>query len=350
VTRVDGISDQLLSRWYAADSVSPGFSGEYFPNPAAAAAIDGPPFGDIRYARFVVPWDAVGAPGGEVLHYELFKAWLEAVRALGFTPDVAIEQAETTVRSRDRTLPRVPGSADQYRAYVGALLAYAASAGEPIAYLEAWNEPNGTGRGPVGVGHPSARMAAGFMNSAMSLCAQYACQAIAGDFADSQYRFADHPEVKEGSTGMGLGYEEEYARYLNSRSPLNWAIHPYAAVKYETPETIASFIGALPSKDASIWFTEIGIYECQGGRTIGVGTGPREQQGGARYLNALIDTVFQVAHVFYYEPRAPSQQQEAKCSAGEDTSLYDYRGEPRPAATILFGPQPQASLAFTPFF
>jgi hypothetical protein len=349
VTHVDGISDQLLSRWDEAPAVTPGLPEKLFPVSPHTATVDGVPAAGIRYARFVVPWDATAAPGGEALHYELFSSWLETVRSLGLTPELAIEQAEAPFMSGGETLPRVPGSASQYHAYVGALLAYAASAGESIAYLESWNEPNGTGSGPVGVGHPSARAAAEFTNSATSLCAQYACEAIAGDFADSQYRFAGHPEVKEGATGMGLRYEQEYVAYLSPASPLSWAIHPYAAVKYETPETIASFIGALPRKDASIWFTEVGIYECQRGRLSGAGMGPGEQQGGAGYLHALIDTDFDVAHVFYYEPRSPSREQEANCPAGEDTSLYDYRDEPRPAASILFGPPTRASLALTPF-
>jgi hypothetical protein len=342
--RVDGISDQNLAHWGGAELNVASFAGGYFPNLFRNVWVRANPTPHIQYARFVVPWDVIGDASGERLHYQLFSAWLEDVKWLGLTPDVAITQAEEPTAANGVTLPRVPSSQAQYEQYISALLSYAASIGEPISTLEAWNEPNNPGLGASG--HPSAKAAAEFMNAASTLCAEYQCTPIAGDFLDSEYRWAHHAEGKEGTTGMGVEYEQEYERYLNPKNPPNWGFHPYAAVKYEVTETIEAFKDALPSMGDSIWFTEVGVYECENGKIAGTGTGATEQSAGASYLNKLIDTYFEVSHVFYYELRAPSEEQEAVCPDSADTSLYNYTGEARPTASIIFGgaiPTPAAA-------
>jgi hypothetical protein len=312
---VDGVSDQsLATEW-----------------------VGSVPSSQIRYARLVVPWDVMAPGSGETVHFGLLRSWLADVKSLGLVPDVAVEQAEVEVASDGESLPRVPASPVLYRRYVSALLSYAASVGEPISYLEAWNEPNNVGLGTAGVGHPSARTAAEYMNAATALCAEDGCKPIAGDFLDADFRWAGHPEVHEGATGMGAAYEREYDSFLDPVNPPVWGFHPYAAVKYETTEAIAEFRGALPDPDDSIWFTEVGVYECKAGQVTGGGGGAGEQEGGARYLSRLIADDFSVAHTFYYELKSPSEEQEERCSGGEDTSLYNYRGEARGAAQILFG-------------
>ena len=247
VTRVDGISDQSLPHWDNAAFDVASFSSRPFPNFFRDVWVGGK-MGHIRFARFVVPWDVMAEPRGEALHFDLFAAWLADVRWLGLTPDVAIEQAESVTRANGSDLGRVPASAESYRSYVAALLRYAVSIGEPIRYLEAWNEPNNTGTGRVQEGHPSAARAAQFMNAASSLCAEHRCTPIAGDFLDSQYERPGHEEVKERGTGMGLGYQREYLADLIPPYPVNWGFHPYAAVKYSTTQTIADFEHALPSR------------------------------------------------------------------------------------------------------
>jgi len=313
--RVDGVSDQSLRTEWVGGS--------------AAARAD-----RIHYARMVIPWDVMAEPGGESLHFELLTAWLGDVKALGLIPDLAIAQAEAPVSESGGLLPRVPGSQALYQRYVGALLSYAASVGEPIAYLEAWNEPNNAGLGATG--HPAARTAAEYMSSATDLCAAHSCTSIAGDFLDAEYRWAGHAEAHEGATGMGAAYEREYDSYLSPVNPPNWGFHPYASVKYETTEAIAEFRGALADPSDSIWFTEVGVYECKGGRQTGSGGERGEQEGGARYLEQLISSEPDVAHTFYYELRSPSAEQEEQCPHGEDTSLYNYTGQARGAARLIF--------------
>ena len=335
--RVDGISDQNLAHWDGAAFDVASFSSRPFPNFFRDVWVGGA--GHIRLARFVVPWDVMAEPHGETLHFDLFAAWLADVRWLGLTPDVAIEQAESVTSAHGVGLGRMPASVDRYRAYVDALLRYAASAGEPIRYLEAWNEPNNTGIGPVGDGHPSAARAAEFMNVASALCAERGCTPIAGDFLDSQYERPGHEEVKERSsgavaTGMGVSYEREYLANLTPPYPLNWGFHPYAAVKYRTMQTIADFERALPGRDVAVWLTEVGAYLCQGARA----STPSEQADGVRYLDGLISPALKVIHAFYYELKADTRQQETTCpGGGADTSVYGSADAARPAAQAVFG-------------
>lgn len=335
LSHVDGISDQNLARWGDGPLSVSAFSRSYFANFFRTVWVRGNSALHIQFARFVIPWDIMGDASGERLHYELFAAWLEDVKWLGLTPDVAIEQAEAPIVADGRELRRVPSSSAMYREYVAALLSYASSVGEPIRYLEAWNEPNNSGTSRMNEGHPPAAQAAEFMNAATALCAEHGCTPIAGDFLDSQYARAGHEEVKERATGMGVNYEDEYVAHLRWPYPVNWGFHPYAAVKFRTTETISSFEQKLPTRDVSVWLTEVGVYLCQDGRTYT----PREQQEGARYLNSLINSPLEVAHVFYYELKAPSEDQEAKCPGlgGADTSVYDYKDEARPAAEVIFG-------------
>ncbi len=316
---IDGISDQnLRTEW-----------------------VGGAPTSHIRYARLVIPWDVMAAASGEALHFELLTAWLADVKALGLIPDVAIAQAEAPLALTDgEVLPRVPDTQPSYGRYVAELLSYAVSVGEPISYLEAWNEPNNAGLGDAGVGHPSARTAAEFMNTATVQCADYGCTPIAGNFLDAEYRRTGHPEVHEGATGMGVAYEREYDSYLDPVNPPIWGFHPYAAVRYETAEAVAEFRGALPDPQDSMWFTEAGVYECKGGQVTGPRDGAGEQEGGAMYLNRLIDHEFDVAHTFYYELKSPSEEQEQACPHGEDTSLFSHAGQAHGAARILLGGGP----------
>jgi hypothetical protein len=330
---VDGISEQNLARWGGSLTLS-SFTSSNFANFFRAVWVDGDPGPHVRFARFVVPWDLMGDARGEGLHFELFAAWLRDVKWLGLTPDVAIAQAEAPIAVNGEELARVPVSPAVYSEYVGALLAYATAAGEPIRYVEAWNEPNNSGKGPVDEGHPSAAEAAEFMNVATSLCARDGCTPIAGDFLDSQYQRAGHAEVAEGATGMGVRYEQEYVAHLHAPLPANWGFHPYAAVKYRTTETISSFEQGLPLKNIYLWFTEVGAYRCEDGSAFTAGA----QQQGARYLDTLINSDFNVAHIFYYELKAPTQAEESACpgAGGADTSVYSFAGAARPAAQAIF--------------
>jgi len=342
VTHVDGVSDQNLAHWDDAALNVSSLSGGHFPNLFRTAWAGGSPASHIRLARFVVPWDVMSdvtgpendEPGrnGE-LDFRLFSAWLEDVKWLGLTPVVAVEEAQTEVTGDGTKLPPlVPGSGMEYEQYVSGLLSYAAAAGEPISYLEAWNEPNNRG-----VAHPSATKAAEFMNAATALCSADGCAPIAGDFRDSEFR----PTV-ERDGGLGVDYEQKYDAGLTSL-PVNWGFHPYAAVKYEELKhgeetTIARFEKHLPSQSAAVWFTEVGAYFCEEGG--GYPRGDRaereaQQRKNAEYLNLLVDDYYEVAHVFYYE-FSNGYGTETECARGSDSSLYNENDEPRQAASVIF--------------
>jgi hypothetical protein len=353
LTRVDGVSDQNLAHWDNAAFNVGSFSNAYFPNLFRSVWVGGSPATHITMARFVVPWDVMGDTSDERLYYGLFTAWLEDVKWLGLTPEVAVEQASQAVISGGVELARVPSSSAQYEQYVSALLGHASAVGEPVADLEAWNEPNNNGVGAVNVGHPNAVAAAHFMNTATALCATYGCTAIAGDFLDSEYAWYGHGEVSEAGKGLGLNYEKEYETGL-SGNPVNWGIHPYGAVKYKTPEPISTFESNLPSGSGGhiVSFTEVGAYYCQqGGGYPAGGQAEKEAQQvtDAEYLNTLLNSYFEVAHSFYYE-FSNGYGQETNCSTGSDTSLYNDEDHPRRAASVVFGgaiPTPSAPTATT---
>jgi hypothetical protein len=342
LTHVDGVSDQNLAHWDNAALNVSSFSSGYFANLFRTVWAGGSPASHIRLARFVVPWDVMSdvtgpeneEPGknGE-LDFSLFSAWLEDVKWLGLTPVVAVEEAQTEVNGDGAKLPPlVPGSRAEYEQYISGLLSYAASAGEPIAYLEAWNEPNSRG-----VAHPSAIKAAEFMNAATALCSADGCTPIAGDFLDSEFR----PTV-ERDGGLGVNYEQEYNAGLTSL-PVNWGFHPYAALKYEELKhgeetTVARFEKHLPNQSVSLWFTEVGAYFCEDGGGYPSGDQAEreaQQKKNAEYLNLLIDDYYEVAHVFYYE-FSNGYGTETECARGPDTSLYNENDEPRQAASVIF--------------
>jgi hypothetical protein len=154
------------------------------------------------------------------------------------------------------------------------------------------------------------------------------CSAIAGDLLDSE------PNM--------VTYERSYERELTPADPGNWAIHPYHAVKYMTDSTVTSFRNALPSPATDrIWFTEVGAYYCEAGRTYG----ERSQASEAQFLVDKLIPEFQPAHVFYYELATGPDEPPACDSEQDDTALYatsDPSGavRARAAAHVIFAPTP----------
>jgi hypothetical protein len=165
------------------------------------------------------------------------------------------------------------------------------------------------------------------MNAAYTFCEAHGCTAIAGDFLDSE------PNMVE--------YEEAYERSLQPRDPRNWGIHPYHAVKYLTDETAIRFREALPDPAADhIWFTEVGAYYCEDGRTYG----EHSQDEQARFLVHDLIPQFQPAHVFYYELAWRYDEPPACDSQQDDTALYAATRPNGPllarsAAGVIFGPE-----------
>jgi hypothetical protein len=283
---VDGISDQGLAAWEGS-----------FPTSSFAAAFgDELAGGQVRYARYVVQWDAMASDAGD--YRERFELWLADVRALALTPVVALTSYDGVY----------PADAGQYERGLDAVLALAADAGWPVRYVEAWNEPNNQGR-------ERAVTAAAFAYAAQHACAtRYGCTVIAGDLEDAP--------------GMAA-YEAAYVHALAFR-PLAWGIHPYRSLARRDTRALREYLAGLPG-GTQLWLTEVAAFYCRHGRVLGEGA----QASEAAFLVHTLIREVSVAHVFYYGVMSAFGR---PVPCGDDSELYGPEGQPRQAAGVVFGP------------
>jgi hypothetical protein len=215
-------------------------------------------------------------------------AWYTDVLARGLTVEVSLASYDGVM----------PASVGEYREMMEALLdAYPA-----IRYVEAWDEPNNT---------PSldAQTAAGYTNVAYALCAMRGCTVIAGNLLDSD------PNMVE--------YERAYERGLNPVE-VDWGVHPYYAVASRDPQTVLEFEANLPNAGAgeSVWFTEVGAYECEDFGGVRRVFGQRSQAVGASWLVNELMPLVRPAHVFYYELAYRPGEQPPCDRDDSDTAVY----------------------------
>jgi hypothetical protein len=307
-TYVDGISDQSLPAWDG------GFAGSYFAGLFGDAWV-GSPASHITLARYVVQWNVMS--GGYPVYRSEFESWLSDVSELGLIPDVALSSYDGVY----------PSSSAEYQRMLEQVLERAREAGHPIAYLEAWNEPNSQG-------NESAVKAAGFTNDADAICeGGYRCTVVAGNFEDSP----NSPR-----------YEDEYVKDLNF-VPAIWGVHPYYSVEDRSEEPFRRFISHLPKHlpdngaRQRIWFTEIAARKCldSGGRVVENG-----EVGQSERARWLVNTLMRNAkpeHVFYYEFLLKDRRQPSCQSEGSDGALFVPSGDPnaedrpRLAASYIWG-------------
>jgi hypothetical protein len=300
---VDGISDQSLPAW-----AGPSSGGSF------ASLFDAAWVGQIALARYVLQWNAMeqasDGPNTDGDYREQFQAWLKDIRSLGLAPVLALTSYTGVY----------PGSAGEYRPQLEALLDLAARAGEPISYVEAWNEPNNQGEETAG-------KAGEIADWANSVCELRRCRVIAGDLEDS-------PSLRT--------YERAYIAALDF-APAIWGSHPYYAVKAHDDASVLSFEQALPDHGAGaqLWFTEVGAYYCVHGEVLG----EARQASDAAYLADALIPAIAPTHVFYYGFMA-ARGAEVTCtpSGGDDTELYRADGQPRAAADVLLGADPDRQL------
>jgi hypothetical protein len=301
---VDGISDQSLPAWDG------GFEQSWFAGLFDDTWVHGPG-AHIDFARYVVQWNVMS--GDYPRYLREFEAWLGDVASMGLKPEIALT-------SYDGSLPGTPG---EYETELVKILARARALGEPIGWLEAWNEPNGQG-------DESTQDAAAFTNVASSVCeGEYECTVIAGDFEDS-------PGV--------AAYEDEYVSDLHP-VPANWGVHPYYSVQEESEAPFETVREHLPNggKGERIWFTEVAARKCTDfdGDLVENGEG-----GQARQADWLVNTLIRDAkpvHVFYYELLLREGRRPSCETEGSDSALYVPSGNPaepdrpRPAAAYIWG-------------
>lgn len=295
---VDGISDQSLPYWDG--SFDDGrFAGSF--RDAWTAGLSA----HISLARYVVQWNVMS--GAHPDYLAQLESWYRDVLSLGLTPDVSLAAYDGVL----------PGSYAEYRGALQALL----DRFPATVYVEAWDEPNDT----PGL---SADTAALYTNAAQSLCRDRGCTVIAGNFLDSVSMTA---------------YEREYARALQPTSLTNWGIHPYLAVKTRNASTVLAFRSNLPDAgaDERIWFTEVGVYRCEGGARPAL-LGERAQALDASWLVNRLMPEIQPAHVFYYEFLFKDRRPPPCDRSDSDTALYAPSGDrsaldvPRAAASYIY--------------
>jgi len=301
---VDGISDQSLPAWDG------DFEQSWFAGLFDDTWVHGPG-AHVDFARYVVQWNVMN--GDYPRYLREFEAWMEDVASLGLKPEIALT-------SYDGVLP---GKQSEYRAELVKILGRARALGEPIGWVEAWNEPNGQGNEP-------ARDAAAFTNAASGVCeGEYECTVIAGDFEDS-------PDV--------AAYEQDYIANLDPR-PTNWGVHPYYSVGEESEAPYQNVREHLPDKGAGerVWFTEVAARKCTDfdGDLVENGEG-----GQARQADWLVNTLMRNAkpvHAFYYEVLLKQRKRPECQTEGSDSALYEPSADPaepdrpRMAASYIWG-------------
>jgi hypothetical protein len=291
---IDGISDQSLPAWDGS------FTGSSFASFFRATWV-----GQISLARYALQWNAMAEvshgpePHGD--YRERFEAWLGDVRNLGLVPVVALTSYNN----------QYPSSSIEYQQPLEALLDDASGSGDPISYIEAWNEPNNQG-------DETAGKAGEIADWANATCERAGCRVIAGDFEDN---------------AMLVTYEQKYLAALTF-VPEVWGVHPYQSVKAHNDASVLRFVQGLPEQGAGaqIWFTEVAAYYCAHGQV----RGEAQQASDATYLVKELIPAIAPTHVFYYGFMA-GDGHEVPCAAGSgyDTELYRASHQARSAADVI---------------
>jgi hypothetical protein len=286
-TPVDGISDQNMQSWPSEfDSL---FSEKWIGNPTSR----------IRYARYVVQWNAATGTGKyEKESLERFEKWYESAQALKLTIVVTVADYQGASSGKEPSSAKVQ-EADE------ALVKDFPS----IAYLGAWNEPNLEAE----KFHVKAAGAGHYWNSANAACAAVGnrCAAIAGELHD------------EAESSKWTTYLSELKGAL-SGTPAVWGVHPYEYVTFGT----SAYKGALEkfrstAGSSQVWATEVGAY-CRS----------NEDQEASRIVG--LPSTLGASNIFYYEFREPSAG-EGCGGSSENTSLYANNDSERPDASIIYG-------------
>jgi hypothetical protein len=250
---VDGVSDESLPSW------STGFSS-FFANTWVAR-------GHIKYARYILPWNAM-TNGDE--------GWVDAAFSEAARMKLGLDLSLTVYENNP-----TPKSTGEYLRELERFLSRAKEMGNPVTYVEPWNEPNGQGK-------ISAESDARYAVVANSACETYKCTIIAGNFDDG--------------SGMSA-YEGEMISDLKNDTrwtPTLWGMHPYKAVEQRSYGSVEEFVKLLTERGESkrLVFTEVGSYHCTAAEQE---HSEEEEMKDASFLVDDLIPRFSPEHVFYYE-------------------------------------------------
>lgn len=313
---VDGVSDLNIATW---DSNTEGYFTKLFTTRWVAG-------GHIKYLRYVVQWNAmIGTSKFDKEQRTQFEAWYNDVesRMSGLTLDLSLTTYEATERERP--------TAATYKEALQGLLSYATA----VRYVEPWNEPDSGGQenGKWDGTYVTPSRAAEYAKEASTLCNVHGCGTVVGNLLDCE----ECQMVK---------YEKEYVAALGGWTFRDWGMHPYLAVKNRAIATVTEFKEHWGDGASSLWFTEVGAYECEDYGSTEIWT-EAEQGEHAEWLVKTLIPETGPEHVFYYfflEGYGEQPQKECEEKKGKpDTALYVPSGDPnapdrpRPAAAWIFG-------------
>jgi phosphodiesterase/alkaline phosphatase D-like protein len=301
VEYVDGISDQSVPYW---DGGYGGYFTEFFKN-------DWLPAGHIKYARYVVRWSAINGSENTTYQDWCTDAGTAYWNGLHLTLDLSLTSFNA---SEARPTPT------QYREYLSDLLTQCPA----ISIVEPWNEPNNAGATYV-----NPTLAAEYAKEAASVCSEpaHGCSTVVGNLLDSSSM---------------VGYENEYREALKGWVFPYWGMHPYYAVKNESATTVSEFEGHWGDGASSLWFTEVGAYNCLDYGALEVPGEINQREHAEWFVQNLIKDA---AHVFYYEVLDKDREQpqtECERTGAPDTALYvpssdpNAPDRPRPAAAWIY--------------
>lgn len=220
----------------------------------------------IRFARVVVPWDAMRH------HSDLVRAeeWLNAAHAAGIEPLVAFNQSS----GHQHLLPVMSS-------YKGAVSAFMRRF-PWVNHYQPWNEENQAGQPTTG---SHARRAAEYFNWLNSAC--HKCTVTAADLLDG-------PSM--------AGWLRTFLKYAHN--PRLWGLHPY----FELHDGGSAGLGTMERMvKGQIWLTEAGLpmWRYVHNQRHFDFTSMKEQVTAVRRLLSMVRGSGRITRIYYYQWRAP---------------------------------------------
>lgn len=248
----------------------------------------------LRYARLIVPWDAVTSEPAIV------QAWLDATAAAGLEPHVAFEHLKT---DRCPSSACTPPTVAQYRAAVSAFIAR----WPQVRTYTTWNEANHASQ-PV-ADHPE--LVAQYWQELTAACP--GCTVVAGDVLDS---------------GDFVGWLRRFRAAAAPASPQLWGLHDYGDVTYGTTSGTDDVLAAVPGQ---LWIEETGgivtLRNAQGRITLSTNQTRAAQSIDRAFAIAATRPRITRMYVYQWKPNGPYD--------AFDSGLLNPDGTIRPSYTTL---------------
>jgi hypothetical protein len=246
----------------------------------------------LRYARLIVPYDAVTSEPAVV------DQWLAAVAADGMVPHVAFEHLRTDrCPGRPCTAPSVAAYATDVRAFIARW--------PQVRTYTTWNEANHESQ-PVA---SRPELVAAYYDQLVAACP--GCTVVAGDVLDSG------------------GYASWLRRFLaaSDTTPRLWGLHDYGDVTYGTTTGVDTVLSIVPG---TLWIEETGAIV-----TLRDGAGRTTFSTSESSAASAIDRAFAIAAARPRIGRMYVYEWQAFTGDAFDAGLVRPDGTARPALDAL---------------